>query len=86
MEKMVQSKVIEGTGEELEMYLHQRPKQRFRLVALPPIDEEAEPLTSKALTPEEKIRALDALAEMNRDLPGLPDEAFDREKLYEDIA
>jgi hypothetical protein len=28
---------------------------------------------------------LDALAEMNRDLPGLPDEAFDREKLYEDV-
>ena len=28
--------------------------------------------------------ALDELAEMNRDLPALPDEAFDRENLYED--
>jgi hypothetical protein len=27
---------------------------------------------------------LDTLAEMNRDLPGLPDEAFDRESLYEE--
>lgn len=36
------------------------------------------------LSAAEIIRDLDELAENNRDLPGLPAEAFDRETLYED--
>lgn len=36
------------------------------------------------LSVEERIKAMDALAEKNRHLPALPPEAFDREKLYED--
>jgi hypothetical protein len=35
-------------------------------------------------TPEEFRRALDEIAEMNKDLPAPRDEAFDRENLYED--
>ena len=35
-------------------------------------------------TPEEFARALRELADMNKDLPALPDEAFDRESIYED--
>lgn len=35
-------------------------------------------------TPEERARALDEVAAMNRDLPALPPEAFRRENLYED--
>ena len=35
-------------------------------------------------TPEEFNRALDDIAEMNRTLPVLPPEAFDRENLYEE--
>lgn len=34
------------------------------------------------MTPEERVRALDAIAEMNRGVPPLPSEAFDRENLY----
>ena len=37
------------------------------------------------LTPQEVIRGLDALAEMNRGLPVLPPEAFERESLYRDL-
>ena len=36
------------------------------------------------LTPQERIRMLDALAERNRNIPPLPPEAFDRESLYAD--
>ena len=35
-------------------------------------------------TPEERVRAMDALAEKNAALPILPDSAFDRESIYED--
>lgn len=35
-------------------------------------------------TPEERARALDEIAEMNRDLPALPAEAYRRENLYEE--
>ena len=35
-------------------------------------------------TPEERIRAMDALAEAWSDIPLVPDSAFDRENIYED--
>jgi hypothetical protein len=35
-------------------------------------------------TPQERIRAMDALAEKNAGLPVLSDAAFDRENIYED--
>ena len=39
---------------------------------------------SKYKTPEERIRALDALAKANRDVPYVPDSVFDRDNIYED--
>ena len=39
---MAQSKIIEGTGEELQDYLKQAPKERFRLISLPAL-EDSEP-------------------------------------------
>ena len=36
-------------------------------------------------TPEEIIRALDELADANRELPVLPRDAFDRESIYEAV-
>jgi hypothetical protein len=36
----------------------------------------------RGLTAEERIKAMDALAERNRGLPVLPDEAFDRDNIY----
>jgi hypothetical protein len=35
-------------------------------------------------TPEERARALDEIAEMNKDVPVLPPEAYNRESLYEE--
>ncbi len=35
-------------------------------------------------TPQERIAAMDAIAERNAVLPILPDSAFDRESIYED--
>jgi hypothetical protein len=37
---MAQSKMLEGTGEELQRLLEQYPKERFRLVPLPEIEAE----------------------------------------------
>jgi hypothetical protein len=39
----------------------------------------------RSMTPQEVIRALDELAEMNRGLPVLPAEAFERESIYQDL-
>jgi hypothetical protein len=36
----------------------------------------------RQLTPEERIPLMDAMTEMNRGLPHLPDSAFDRENIY----
>jgi len=51
---------------------------------LPQAGDESLPAAPQRLTPEEIIRGLDELAEMNRDLPLLPPEAFERENIYED--
>jgi hypothetical protein len=91
--RMARPKVLEdvdeyeGTVEEIERYLKQQsPQERFRLtrVSLPP-EHRIEGVKYPALSVEERIQAMDALAEKNRNLPVLPPEAFDREKLYEDV-
>ena len=68
----------EGTAEELERYLQQQaPQQRFRLTRV--IQEQLIPgVKYPTVSVEERIQAMDALAEQNRDLPILPPEAFDR--------
>lgn len=52
---------------------------------LPAADGAAAQAASQPMTAPEIIRALDALAEMNRDLPVLPPEAFERESIYRDL-
>jgi len=42
------------------------------------------PQQPKYKTPQERIQAMDALAEKNAHLPILPDSAFDRENIYDD--
>ena len=76
--------VYEGTREELEQYLkQQKPQERFRL-SRAATDHRIAGVKYPTLSVEERIKAMDALAEQNRNLPILPSEAFDREKLYEE--
>jgi len=80
---MVKPIVYEGTWRELAAHaVELDPHKKLQLIVLPQDDESH---YRADLTPEERIQMLDALAEMNRNLPGLPDDAFDREKLYEDV-
>lgn len=51
--------------------------------SLPPLINGAD-AALQAVDVEEKIRAMNAFAETNRGLPILPDEAFDRENLYDE--
>lgn len=75
---------FEGTAEELERYLKQQePKERFRLTRVPK-EPQIAGVKYPTLSIDERIKAMDALAEQNRNLPILPPEAFDREKLYEE--
>lgn len=75
----------EGTAEELERYLKQQaPRERFRLTRVSLLKEHRiEGVEYPTLSVEERIKAMDALAEKNRNMPVLPPEALDREKLYE---
>ena len=77
--------VYEGTWEELAVHAAEfRAYPKLQLIV--PLPQEGNDSRYREdLTPEERIQMLDALAEMNRDLPGLPDEAFDRVKLNEDV-
>ena len=52
---------------------------------LPAADETSIKAASHPTTAQEIVRALDELAEMNRDLPVLPPEAFERESIYRDL-
>ncbi len=81
---MIQAQVYEGTPDELERYLKQQaPEERFRLTRVAPSKEQhIEGVDYPVLSVEERIKAMDALAEENRFLPILPPEAFDRESLY----
>lgn len=79
---MAQPTVYEGTWQELTTHEEEfRDYPKLTLIVKP-----QEPLFqirySDNLTPEERIQAMDAAAEKNRNLPILPPEAFDRESLY----
>jgi hypothetical protein len=78
----VDAQVIEGTWKEVLPRISEFAGRKFRIHAL---SEESE-ISHEAMTfaPEEIICALDELAEMNRDLPVLSPDAFERESIYED--
>ncbi|HZO91002.1 MAG TPA: hypothetical protein VFB38_21940 [Chthonomonadaceae bacterium] len=82
---MTKPKVYEGTPEELAAHADEFRRYPKLQLIVPPQQEADGSLYRADLAPEERVRTLDELAEMNRDLPGLPDEVFDREKLYEDV-
>ena len=79
---MAQVKIFEGTWEELMVRADEfRRVPRLTLI----VPEPDAPTTSRYradLTPQERIRMLDALAERNIHIPTLPVDAFDRESLY----
>ncbi len=81
---MAQAKIFEGTWEELTAHANEfRGYPKLTLIAPEPSAQAANHYQAE-ITPEQRIRMLDALAERNRNLPALPEEAFDRENLYAD--
>jgi len=81
---MAQARIFEGTWEELAARAEEfRAHPKLTLI----VPEQHTQSTNRYradLSPEERIRQMDAFAETNRGLPCLPDEAFDRENLYGD--
>ncbi len=79
---MAQSKIYGGTWAELSAHAEEFKEIPGLRLIVP----QEEPQTARRyrpeLTPEERIRMLDVIAERNRHLPALPDAAFDREFLY----
>ena len=82
---MAQAQGLEGTPKEIGDHLN-TISENTRLTLFVPA--ESEPLEiPKSLhhaTAEERARALDEIAEMNKNVPVLPAEAYNREALYED--
>jgi hypothetical protein len=82
---MTRPQVIEGTPEEIQDHLKTLNSNMRLTLIVPAQSEQGEmPKNLHHATPEERARALDEIAEMNRDLPVLPPEAFRRENLYEE--
>jgi hypothetical protein len=81
---MVQPRVYEGTWQELSAHADEF-KSYPRLTLIVPTPETQNVSRYRAdLTPQERIRLMDAFTEANQGLPLLSDEAFDRENLYGD--
>lgn len=82
---MAQAVVVEGTPVEIQDHL-KTLNGNVRLTLIIPVESELQeaPENLYHATPQERARVLDEIAEMNRDLPALPDQAFSRESLYEE--
>jgi hypothetical protein len=74
---------IEGTWEEVAQHAPELSGKRVRLTVLPAhlphVDRDHFYFRS---TPEEFRKALEEIAQQYRQVPPLPDEAFDRESIY----
>ena len=81
---MAQSKIYEGTWAELSAHADEFKEIPGLRLIVPQQEAQAMRRYRADLTPEERIRMLDALAERNRHIPALPEEAFERESLYAD--
>jgi hypothetical protein len=81
---MATAKIFEGTWEELTAHADEFRRYPKLTLIVPEPSVQATSRYRADLTPEERIRMLDALAERNRHIPALPEEAFDRESLYAD--
>ncbi len=77
--------MIEGTPQELVDKLKGFSRTlRLTLVVPGQVEQDEMPQNLHHGTPEERSRALDEIAGMNRGIPALPPEAFSRENLYEE--
>ena len=81
---MSYAKVYEGTWDELAVYAPELRTHPKLTLIVPQSIETTSSRFRADLTPAERIAAMDAFAETNRSLPVLPDDAFDRENLYEE--
>jgi hypothetical protein len=82
--QMIQARVYEGTWDELVQRADELRGYPKLMLIVPP-REEALPSRYRAdLTPEERIRILDVVAERNKNIPALPPHALSRESLYAD--
>jgi hypothetical protein len=76
---MARPQVFEGTLDEIQDRLRElRGNPRLTLIISEEADKVAQPMLLHHATPEERARALNEIAEMNRGLPVLPAEAFRR--------
>ena len=82
---MTQAQVIEGTPREIQDHLKTLNDNMRLTLIIPAESEQAETLKNLYhATPEERARALDEVAEMNKNVPVLPSEVYNRESLYEE--
>jgi hypothetical protein len=82
---MTQPQVIEGTPKEIQNHLKTlNDKMRLTLIVPAESEQEETPKNLHHATPQERARALDEIADMNKDVPVLPPEAYNRESLYEE--
>ncbi len=82
---MANLKIYEGTWDELAARAEEfRAYPKLQLIVLVPEREATQSRYRADLSPQERIRMLDALAKRNKDIPALPEHAFDRESLYAD--
>ena len=81
---MTQSRIYEGTWAELSAHADEFKEIPGLRLIVPQQESQTAHRYRADLTPEERIRMLDALAERNRHLPALPNAAFERESLYAD--
>jgi hypothetical protein len=79
---MAQARVYEGTWDELAARADELRGYGKLTLIIPAQQDSAAGGYRAEITPGERIRRLDAVAERNRRLPALPPEAFDRETLY----
>ncbi len=81
---MPQAKIFEGTWQELTS--HAEEFQDFPTLSLYVSIENTTPLTSNdtILSPQQRIKILDELADRNRHIPAPTAEAYNRENLYSD--
>jgi len=76
--------VYEGTWEELAARADELRNYPRLMLIVPAPGAGAVSRYRADLSPEERIRLLDSIAERNRRIPPLPPEAFERESLYAD--
>jgi hypothetical protein len=81
----MEAQVLQGTWDEIAAHAEELRQRRRLVLIVPAVDEPLGGSSSEpSLSPEERIAALNELAERNRYLPVLPPEAFERESLYDE--